>query len=63
MHLEQGNQLRPDERRRFDVIGGATQSANCAAEISGDPSGHHIRFFFCFSRESLNHTVELNGSA
>ena len=34
MHLEQADQLPPDERSRFDVIGRATQRANCATEIS-----------------------------
>jgi len=36
LRLEQANQLLPDERRRFDVVGAAPQRANRATEVSSE---------------------------
>ena len=36
LSLEQADQLLPDERRRFDVVGAAAQRANRATEVSGE---------------------------
>ena len=36
LRLEQADQLLPDERRRFDVIGAAAQRANRATEVSSE---------------------------
>ena len=36
LRLEQANQLLPDERRRFDVIGAPAQRANRATEVSSE---------------------------
>ena len=36
LRLEQADQLLPDERRRFDVVGAAAQRANRATEVSSE---------------------------